>query len=170
MNRMNGIWLGHSQEASAPSTVQDVTDASLGGFLTAPKAVLMLYSPNCPYSRNFMPIYQSLSSQNPDVTFGSLVAEQNVQTAAKYNLRLMPTVVFFMNGQEVGRIDGAQDAGDFTAQMNHAFSGGKGSPAPTAYGREGTTLESPTKPGAYVLGGVLGMGLLGLIGYLAFGK
>lgn len=157
-----------------------LTDKTIGEALSAPKAVLMLYSPNCPYSRAFMPIFQAqaaAAAASGGTLFATINVLENPESALKYNVSMLPTVVFLVNGQAVNRIDGVQEQGDFMGEMGRAFSGSAqaqsaGAKAPP---RSGTLMDSQVEPqglstGTYVLGGVLGAGLLGLVGYLAFGK
>lgn len=172
---MSGRRLG-TPETQGSGGVMAIGDAEFGQVLAAPKAVAMFYSPGCPYSQKFLPKYQALAAQYPDVRFASVNVDQSVQNAGKYNTRMLPTVVFFMNGQEVGRIDGVQEQSDFTVEMSRAFAGQAPAPAAEAAApaRGGTLVESATVPAPspvpIILGSVLGVGLLGAIGYMIFGK
>lgn len=163
----------------AASGVKPVSDAEFSQVLAAPKAVALFYSPMCPYSQKFLPIYQAIGSQPSDVLFTSTDVTTSQQNAGKYKVRMLPTAVFFVNGQEVNRIDGVQEQSDFTAEMARAFSG-QAAPTPQAEAaapaRSGTLAtavptEKPATPIVpLVLGGLVGLGLLGAIGYAIFGK
>lgn len=169
------------QAAQAPAGVKPITDAAFGEVLAAPKAVALFFSPGCPYSQKFMPIYQGIAPQFPDVLFASVNVDQDVKNAGTYKVRMLPTAVFFVGGKEVNRIDGVQDQGDFTGEMGRAFSGqapGAATPAPapaaTAPPRSGTLVEAtaappPSSPLPLILGGVATLGVLGVIGYLVLG-
>lgn len=135
----------------------------------------MFYSPNCPYSRAFMPIFQNQAGQSPDVLFATVNVDENIQNAGKYKVRMLPTLVFFVGGKEVGRIDGAKEQSDLLAQMANAFAGGATASQAAVQAsakREGTesvTTEGPSNTPIYVAGG-LGVALLGAIGYIIFAK
>lgn len=168
---MGHINLGQAVEAKA------FTDATFAQVLAAPKSVAMFYSPNCPYSRKFLPIYQALAGPSAGVLFAMVNVDENVQNAGTYKVHMLPTVVFFVGGKEVGRIDGVQEQSDFTAEMAKAFSGGAAQ-APAAAAaqasaeREGTTVATPSGPStsAVVLASAVGLGILGAVGYAIFGK
>ena len=175
-----GTWLGQAAQPPAAPPAADATkaigDSSFSQVLAAPKAVVMFYSPNCQYSQHFLPIYRTLSTQYTDTPFYLVNVLTDMQNGGTYNVHMLPTIVFFAGGKEVGRIDGAQEQGDFVTEMGRAFTGQAPASAATAPERAGTLLEStaaavPSTPvGTYVLGGALGLGLLGLAGWAIFGK
>lgn len=153
--------------------VQELGDADFSRILSAPKAVVNFYAPTCPYSQKFDPIYKALASQNPDVLFAAVNVNQHTQQAKANKLQMTPTVVFFVNGKAVGRIDGVQDQADFVAEMGKAFGGAPtAAPAPTPAApqaqavptsqRSGTLVdvEASGSPWPYIAGGVAAAGLL----------
>jgi len=177
--RLQGAWLG--QTPAPTSKVVELTDAQWSQVTAAPKAVVKFYSPNCPYSKAFAPVYDALALQYPDVLFAAINVDQSVQQAGVNKIQMLPTVIFFVNGVAKGRIDGVQDAGDFQQGMTAAFSGGSTAPAGTpaaaaatpAVGvqRAGTLVEtSPTSPLLYVGGGAAAVALLGTAAYFLFRK
>lgn len=176
-------WLGMVPMAYRPSlgaAPSDITDATFNQILAAPKAVVKFYSPGCPYSRKFAPIYEAVAPQYPDVFFASVNVDQDVQQAGVNKVQMLPTVVFFVNGKAVGRIDGVQDQGDFLQEMGKAFSGAPAapqpSPAPAApqeasvSPRSGTLVDmpQPASPVPYVLGGAAAVVALGTAAYFLF--
>lgn len=164
-------WIG--QAAPAASAVKPLTDAQFSQALLAPKAVVMFYSPNCPYSRKFLPIYEALAPQYPDVLFASVNVLEQVQNAGKYGVSMLPTVVFLVSGTEVNKIPGVQDQSDFLSEMNRAFSGQAPAAAASAPPRSGTLVETPAPKAptwAYVAGGAAAIAVLGIASYVAFGK
>lgn len=169
------IWLG--QAAGQGIGVKAMGDQEMAqAVAAAPKAVVVFYSPGCPYSQKFLPIYEALAPQYPDAQFISVNVDQHVQQAGLNKVQMLPTVVFFVNGKAVGRIDGVQDQSDFLAEMGKAFSGTQAAAATAAATpspRSGTlvTIE-PTKSMVvpYVVGGAVGVGLLAAGAYLLFGK
>jgi len=143
--RTNGAWLGAvrllGQAGAAPVEIGDV---NFSQALSAPKAAVMFYSPNCPYSRAFLPIFQALGPQTPGVFFATVNLDQSVQNAGKYNVHMLPTIVFLAAGKEVGRIDGAQEQSDFLQTMAQSFGGA----APA--GAAPTAAPAPASGGAAI--------------------
>ncbi len=167
-------WLGQAEAAAA---VKPMSDQELvAAVATAPKSVVIFYSPNCPYSRKFLPIYEALAPQYPDVLFASVNVDQHVQQAGVNKVQMLPTVVFMVNGQPVGRIDGVQDQADFTTEMSKAFSGTTQAAATTQTTtpsqRSGTLIDTQASPSMlpYVLGGAAAVGVLGTAAYFIFRK
>jgi thiol-disulfide isomerase/thioredoxin len=170
MNRR--LWLGQVPVAGAP---QEIGDAGFSQALSAPKAVVMFFSPNCPYSRAFLPIYQAIAPQTPGVFFATVNVDQSVQNAGTYKVQMLPTVVFLASGKEVGRIDGVQEQGDFLATMGQSFSGAApaaaapGTPPPVTAGCPLVTVP-PSGPSPVVWGlGAAGVtAALGTAAYFLF--
>lgn len=153
---------------AASAAAQVITDATFNQVMAAPKAAVMFFSPNCPYSQHFLPIFQSLVSQYPDTLFATVNVLENMQNAGKYGVQMLPTIVFFISGNEVGRIDGAQEQADFVSEMGRAFTGAPAST--TSSPRAGTLIDTEAKPVMpYVVGGAAAAGLLGSIAYFIFG-
>lgn len=170
--RLQRPWLGQA----AGAKVVELTDAQWSQVTAAPKAVVKFYSPNCPYSRAFAPIYEGLAAQFPDVLFAAINVDNSVQQAGANKVNMLPTVVFFVNGAAKGRIDGVQDASDFQQGMTAAFSGAA-APAPAttsaaaaAAPRAGTLVDpaSTVSPLVYVGGGAAAVALLGTAAYFLF--
>jgi thiol-disulfide isomerase/thioredoxin len=84
---------------------------------------------------------------------------QAKESAKRFAIQGLPTVVFLKNGKEVNRIEGATDKGDLRAQYQAAFA--SGSPAGGS---------SPSGGGFPVLGVIATAGVLAGIGWLLFRK
>lgn len=167
------VWLGQVPVAGAGP--QEIGDAGFSQALSAPKAVVMFFSPNCPYSRKFLPIYQAIAPQTPGVFFATVNIDQNVQNAGTYKVSMLPTVVFFVNGKEVNRIDGVQEQGDFLSEMSRAFYGAAipaaaGAPAPVTAGCPVVTAPSGGSSVAWALGSAAATAALGAGAYFLFLK
>lgn len=176
MLTQRALWLGQAV-VDQGSAVKPLSDQALVEALAStPKAVVKFYRPSCPYSQKFAPIYEAVAAQYPDVLFAAVNVDQDVQQAGANKVQMLPTVVFFVNGKAVGRIDGVQDQGDFLSEMGKAFSATPGAVQPAAQAavptspRSGTlvAIEAPPSVLPYVLGGVAAAGVLGVAAYFLF--
>jgi len=61
----------------------------------------------CPPCRLIEPILDEIAAQRPDVRVMAIDTDQNLQTTVRFNVRSMPTILFFRDGQLVDRIVGA---------------------------------------------------------------
>jgi thioredoxin 1 len=52
----------------------------------------------CGPCRAFAPIYETVSDDNPDVTFAKIDTEQEQQLAAAFGIRSIPTLMIFRDG------------------------------------------------------------------------
>lgn len=172
----NGTWLGQVPLVDRPSLgagSQDVSDSGFSQVLSAPKAIVDFWSPGCPHCMQFKPVWESVAAQNGDVLFAAVNVDNNVQNAGVYQVRALPTVVFFQNGKEVHRIEGGPSgAADFQNEIQKAFSGGGTSPQGLTPGSAGALVPASSGRSAtsYVVGGVALAGILGAAAYYLFLK
>ncbi|HLM68478.1 MAG TPA: thioredoxin [Longimicrobium sp.] len=62
----------------------------------------------CGPCRAISPILEQLAAERPDeLKVAKVDVDANVQTATRFNIRAMPTLLFFKGGQVVGQIVGA---------------------------------------------------------------
>jgi len=61
----------------------------------------------CPPCRLIEPILDEIAAQRPDIRVMAIDTDQNLQTTVRFNVRSMPTILFFRDGQLVDRIVGA---------------------------------------------------------------
>lgn len=65
------------------------------------------YSDSCIPCKRMSPILAELEEENPEVKLVKLNINFGAETAIKYEVASVPTLVFFRNGSEVQRISGA---------------------------------------------------------------
>jgi thiol-disulfide isomerase/thioredoxin len=134
----SGTWLGQMPLVDRPSLgagPQEVSDGTFSQVLAAPKAMVEFWSPGCPACVRFKPVYEEIAAQSPGVLVAAVNTDVSQEKAGAYNIAGIPTVVFFVSGQEVHRVSGALPKEAFQAEMAKAFSGGgspgaAGAPAP----------------------------------------
>lgn len=87
----------------------EITDTNIGVALESEITVLDFWAQWCGPCRMVGPIIDELSddnSSNEDITIGKVDVDSNPRLAATYGIRSIPAVIYFKNGEEVGRILG----------------------------------------------------------------
>jgi len=87
----------------------EVTDNNFAAeVLEAPQAVLVdFWAPWCGPCRIIAPHLEELNNERDDLTVVKLNTDENPETAAKYGIMSIPTLILFINGQPAKQIVGA---------------------------------------------------------------
>jgi thioredoxin 1 len=90
-------------------TLNDVTDTTFQAeVLEAEQAVLVdFWAPWCGPCRVVAPVLEEIAAEREDLTIVKLNVDENQQTAAKYEVLSIPTMILFKNGQVAKKIIGA---------------------------------------------------------------
>ncbi len=71
------------------------------------------WAPWCGPCRQMAPAFaQAAKELEPQVRLAKLDTEAHAQPAARFNIRSIPTMILFKNGQEAARVSGAMGAAD----------------------------------------------------------
>jgi len=99
---------GSSSEAS--SSPMTLTDENFDEVISRHRLVLVdFWAPWCAPCRMIAPIVEELSKEFAGkIVFGKLNTDENPQTAMKYMISAIPTLILFKNGVEAERIIGLQ--------------------------------------------------------------
>jgi len=91
------------------SNVTAVTDATFAAeVLSSPQPVLVDYWADwCAPCRQLTPVIEELAKQYDGVKFVSLDTQVNTAVAANQDVRTLPTIHFFVNGELVNAIVGS---------------------------------------------------------------
>lgn len=148
---------------------QAITDTSVA--MSAPKAILDLWSPNCPACIKFKPVFEDVASQS-DIPMYTVNLEDAKSVASAFKVEGIPTVIYLQNGKEIHRTEGAMPKEDFLAEIAQAYGGAPAAAAqaqPTAF-----TPSAPTSSGSEsilpTVGIVAGVAAVGLLGWMFFGQ
>ena len=87
----------------------EVTDNNFAAeVLESPQPVLVdFWAPWCGPCRIFAPHLEELDSERDDLTVVKLNVDENPQTAAKYGIMSIPTLLLFKNGEVAKQVVGA---------------------------------------------------------------
>jgi thioredoxin-like negative regulator of GroEL len=75
-----------------------------------PQVVVLFYASWCPYSQEFLPIFEK-HSKGKDQNFCRVVTDESPECEEKYAIDVVPTVIYFENGRVVKRLDGVRGGG-----------------------------------------------------------
>jgi thioredoxin 1 len=86
-------------------------EQELDQVLKSKKGVMVLfYASWCPFSRAFLPVFEKQAEGKED-SFCRVATDNMAKCEDDYAIEVVPTVLFFENGQVVKRLDGISGVG-----------------------------------------------------------
>lgn len=103
--------------------INDVTDSTFDvEVLEADTAVLVdFWAPWCGPCRVVSPVLAEINAERDDMRVVKLNVDENQQTAVKYEVLSIPTMILFKNGQIVKKLIGAQPKARIEAELEPAL-------------------------------------------------
>jgi thioredoxin 1 len=104
-------------------TIIDVSDSSFQAeVLESDTAILVdFWAPWCGPCRVVAPALEEINDEREDVRVVKLNIDDNMQTAAQYQVLAIPTMILFRNGQEAARVQGAMPKNRIVQQLEPAL-------------------------------------------------
>jgi thioredoxin 1 len=102
------------------SNVNDLDDAKFRGFVEKSRLALVdFYADWCGPCHALSPVLEKLSEElKGKVAFGKLNIDSNRETAGKYGIMSIPTLIIFKNGKLADRLVGAMPAEMIRQRLN----------------------------------------------------
>jgi thioredoxin 1 len=100
-------------------TLNDVTDTSFQAeVLEAEGPVLVdFWAPWCGPCRVVAPVLEEIAAERDDLTIVKLNVDENQQTAARFEVLSIPTLILFKNGQVAKKVIGAYPKRKLEAEL-----------------------------------------------------
>lgn len=97
----------------------EVTDSNFAEVLEQNNiTVVDFWAPWCGPCRMLGPIVDQLSEENTDIAIGKVNIDENIDSAVKYGIRGVPTLVFFKNGEIVDKVVGVKSKAELQEKIN----------------------------------------------------
>lgn len=115
---------GHCKQALFTGKPIDMTGAQLTKAMQKTDQLLVVdfWAAWCGPCKMFAPTFaQAAAELEPKARFIKINTEQEQAIAGQFNIRSIPTLAIFKNGQEVDRVSGAMDITQFKQWVSRHF-------------------------------------------------
>ena len=105
------------------ASIIEVTDSNFQAEVLESETPVLVdfWAPWCGPCRLVAPILQEMASERDDLRIVKLNTDENMHTAAEYQVLAIPTMILFRDGAVATRIQGAQPRKRLEAQLEPAL-------------------------------------------------
>ena len=103
--------------------VQDVTDATFEGEVLESESPVLVdfWAPWCGPCRMVSPVLEQINEERDDMRVVKLNVDENQNTAVRYEVLSIPTMILFKDGQIAKKLIGAQPKARIEAELEPAL-------------------------------------------------
>lgn len=100
--------------------MQDLIDSEFNSrVLDSEKPVLVdFWAPWCGPCRMVSPVLEQIAKERDDLEIMKLNIDDNPETAARYSVMSIPTMILFKDGTPLGQLVGAKPKAEIESQLN----------------------------------------------------
>ena len=104
-------------------TLQHVSDANFQAEVIESETPVLVdfWAPWCGPCRVVAPVLEEIAGERPDLRVVKLNVDENQQTAARYEVLSIPTMILFKNGQIAKKVIGAYPKKRLEAELEPAL-------------------------------------------------
>lgn len=99
----------------------ELNDSNFASTIASGNFVVDFWAGWCAPCRKQAPIIEELASEHERVRFGKLDVDESGATSLSFNIRGIPTLIFFRDGAELDRMVGVQSKMEIQAKMAQYF-------------------------------------------------
>ena len=98
----------------------DITQETEWDSLVSEKKLVAadFWAPWCPFCLKLEPVFESIASKYPDITFVKINVDEQQELRSRYDIRGIPVIKFFCEGREVGEIVGYVPQNELEKRIN----------------------------------------------------
>jgi len=100
--------------------VQEKKFAETKEIIKEGKSIVDIYATWCGPCKMLAPLFEKVSTQHEDIKFIKICADDE-PGVAEWNVSSIPALIFFKDGQEMGRITGMQTENSLNEKIKEFF-------------------------------------------------
>ena len=101
------------------TNVKKGTDSNFGDMIKLPYVLVQFSAEWCGPCKMLGPVIDEISVQYENINFVKVNVDENSETAVKYNIRGVPTVLLIKDGEIVDRFSGFKPKTEIEAKINN---------------------------------------------------